>query len=82
MGLVYLPTFSIKNPTIHVGIYTSPMDPMGLGTSKKESLNMIESQMPISIRTLNKKLWDVFFFSWEMWSVFVGGCFKNKICRR
>ena len=25
--------FTIKNPTIHVGIYTNPMDPMG--TSKK-----------------------------------------------
>ena len=27
MGLVYLPTFTIKS-IIHVGIYTSPMDPM------------------------------------------------------
>ena len=29
MGLVYLPTFTIK--ISHVGKYTSPMDPMGLG---------------------------------------------------
>ena len=26
----YLPTFYIKNPPFHVGIYTSPMDPMGI----------------------------------------------------
>ena len=32
MGLVYLPTFIIyhKETTIHVGKYTSLMDPMGL----------------------------------------------------
>ena len=33
MGLEYLPTFTpsftIKKTTIHVGKYTSPMDPMG-----------------------------------------------------
>ena len=29
MGLVYLPTFTIKKSTIHVGKYTSPMDGMG-----------------------------------------------------
>ena len=31
MGLVYLPTFTIKIYYINVGTYTSPMDPMGNG---------------------------------------------------
>ena len=33
--MAYLPTFTISLPlktTIHVGIYTSPMDPMGIET--------------------------------------------------
>ena len=31
MGLLYLPTFTIKKSPIHVGKYTSPMDPMAYG---------------------------------------------------
>ena len=30
MGLVPLPTFTIKESTIHVGKYTNPKDPMGV----------------------------------------------------
>ena len=32
--MVYLPTFSIKETTIHVGKYTNPMDGMGLSPKK------------------------------------------------